>query len=80
MRHPIEVAGKPNRVYFGNSAEFAQAMKEHVAFANQIEANKRSERPVTLEDVGKAKIIFDMYMKVKANAHLQEQIKVKSNS
>jgi AbiV family abortive infection protein len=55
------------------SVEFVQTMKEQVAFANQIEANKRSERPVTLEDVGKAKIIFDAYMKLKANAYLQEQ-------
>jgi AbiV family abortive infection protein len=56
------------------SAAFVQTMKEHVAFADQIEANKRSPRPVTLEDVGKAKIIFDAYMKLKANAYVQEQI------
>jgi hypothetical protein len=27
--------------------------------------NKRSDRPVTLKDVGKAKIIFDLHMKLK---------------
>ena len=56
------------------SAEFVQTVKEHVEFADQIEANKRSPRPVTLEDVGKAKIIFDGYMNLKASAYAQEQI------
>jgi AbiV family abortive infection protein len=56
------------------STEFVQTVKEQVAFARQIETNKRSLRPVSLEDVGKAKIIFDVYIKLKANAHLQEQI------
>jgi AbiV family abortive infection protein len=60
------------------SAEFVQTMKEHLAFADQIEAKKRSPRPVTLEDVGKAKIIFDAYMKLKANTYAQEQIRNKT--
>jgi AbiV family abortive infection protein len=56
------------------STEFLQTIKEQVAFAHEIETNKRSLRPVSLEDVAKTKIIFDAYIKLKANTHLQEQI------
>jgi hypothetical protein len=62
-------------VLFGSlSSEFVQTVNEQVMLASQIEA-KRPARPVTLEDAGKAKIIFDAYMRLKANAYALEQLR-----
>jgi hypothetical protein len=81
MRSNGDWDGKPETLnaaidvcFQSTSAEFVHTVKEHVAFADQIEANKRSPRPVTLEDVGKAKIIFDGCMNLKAGAYAQEKI------
>jgi AbiV family abortive infection protein len=82
MRSNSDWDGKPETLdaaidAFFNSrirADFVQTVKENVAFADQIEVNKRSDRPVTLEDVGKAKIIFDVYMNLKASVYAQEHI------
>jgi hypothetical protein len=33
-------------------------------------------RPITLEDVARAKVIFDIYIRLKAAAYMQEQIAI----
>lgn len=58
--------------------EFVRTVREQVALAHEIEKNKRSSRPVTLEDAAKAKVSFDAYAKLKAATYLSDQVRKKA--
>jgi hypothetical protein len=60
---------------FTDSAEFMGMLKEVSSAANQIRTHSIT-RPITLEDVARAKIIFDIYIQLKAAAYMQEQIAI----
>ena len=58
---------------FTDSAEFMGMLKEVANAATQVRTQTYT-RPITLEDVARAKIIFDIYIRLKAAAYMQEQI------
>jgi AbiV family abortive infection protein len=58
---------------FTDSEEFMAMLKE-VANATVQVKTQTFTRPITLEDVARAKIIFDIYIRLKAAAYMQEQI------
>lgn len=60
---------------FNDSAEFMEMLKEVSSAANQVRTHSMI-RPITLEDVARAKIIFDIYIRLKAAAYMQEQIAI----
>ena len=60
---------------FTDSAEFMRMLKEVASAVNQIRTHAMT-RPITLEDVARAKVIFDIYIRLKAAAYMQEQIAI----
>jgi hypothetical protein len=46
--------------------EFTVMVRDFLKLADQMIANKMAPRPITLDDVAHAKLIFDGYIKVKA--------------
>jgi hypothetical protein len=58
---------------FTDSPEFMGMLKELSSAATQIRTQKFT-RPITLEDVARAKVVFDIYIRLKAAAYMQEQI------
>ncbi len=58
---------------FADSAEFMGMLKEVANAANQVRTQTYT-RPITLEDVARAKVIFDIYIRLKAAAYMQELI------
>lgn len=58
---------------FADSAEFIGMLKEISSATTQIRTQKFT-RPITLEDVARAKVVFDIYIRLKAVAYVQEQI------
>ena len=58
---------------FTDSPEFMGMLKELSSAATQIRTQKFT-RPITLEDVARAKVVFDIYIRRKAAAYMQEQI------
>ena len=58
---------------FADSAEFMGMLRECANAAVQIKTQAYT-RPITLDDVAKSKVIFDIYIRLKAAAYMQEQI------
>jgi len=58
---------------FSDSAEFMGMLKEVANAAAQVRT-QTYRRPIGLEDVARAKVIFDIYIRLKAAAYMQEQI------
>ena len=58
---------------FTDSAEFMGMLKEVATASTQVRMQTYT-RPITLEDVARAKVIFDIYIRLKAAAYMQEQI------
>ncbi len=54
--------------------EFIIVIEEMLQLVDQITTNRMVPRPITLEDVGKAKVIFDGYIKVKAQRFFMEEV------
>jgi len=60
---------------FADSAEFMGMLKEISSAATQIRTQKFI-RPITLEDVARAKVVFDICIRLKAVSYMQEQIAI----
>ncbi len=58
---------------FTASEEFMGMLKECANAVVQVKTQTFT-RPITLEDVARAKVIFDIYIRLKAAAYMQEQI------
>ena len=58
---------------FADSEEFMGMLKECGNAVVQVKTQTFT-RPITLEDVARAKVIFDIYIRLKAAAYMQEQI------
>jgi len=56
------------------SDEFQDIVKELLRLADQTVTEKQPPRPVSLEDVGKAKIMFDLYARLKAQRSMEQEI------
>lgn len=58
---------------FADSAEFMGMLRECANAAVQVKTQAYT-RPITLDDVAKSKVIFDIYIRLKAAAYVQGQI------
>ncbi|WP_353072209.1 hypothetical protein [Tunturiibacter gelidiferens] len=58
---------------FATSEEFMRMLKECANAVIQVKTQTFT-RPITLEDVARSKIIFDIYIRLKAAVYMQEQI------
>jgi hypothetical protein len=54
--------------------EFVSTVTELIGLVDHTTANKMAPRPITLADVGNAKVIFDGYIRVKAQRFYQEEV------
>jgi AbiV family abortive infection protein len=54
--------------------DFIIVIKEILQLVEQITTNKAAPHPITLEHVGKAKVIFEGYIKVKAQRFFMEEM------
>jgi AbiV family abortive infection protein len=73
--NPESYEASVNSVFarFTDSEEFMGMLKEVANAAVQVKTQTFT-RPITLEDVARAKVIFDIYIRLKAAAYVQEQI------
>jgi AbiV family abortive infection protein len=65
-------------VRFAASEEFMGMLKNCADAVLQVKTQIFT-RPITLEDVARAKVIFDIYIRLKAAAYMQEQIATRSS-
>jgi hypothetical protein len=54
--------------------EFVIVINDTLHLVEEITTNKMAPRPITLEDVGKAKVIFEGYIKIKAQRFSMEEM------
>ena len=56
------------------STEFTEMVRDFLHIVDHMTANKITPRAITLDDVVKAKLLFDAYIKVKAQRWYSDEL------